>query len=188
MKKRLFIAIDFPLKIKKQIDGVVGELGKKYPQIRWEKEANLHLTLKFLGWTETEEKVIAGMERTTGRIKPFYIQLTNLGYFLKESLIVWLGVKSQGELLKLAENLDREMAEIGFRRERREFSPHITLGRKREAKPIARWRQIATEIQNLKIPQFENFEVKQIVLKEGHLTFSGSTYISVKTQDLPRYR
>lgn len=195
------MAIDFPPHIKKQIGQALEELRKKYPEIRWEGEENLHLTLKFLGWVEDKlkmknenikmtmknskiEKIIIGMKNAAEGIGPFCLRLTEAGYFLKESLIVWLGVESQEGLFKLVENLEKEMEKIGFPKERRPFAGHITLGRKRHAHPVARWRQIAQELQNRRIHQFDQLQVKKIVLMESRLSSGGSTYIPLAVQDL----
>ena len=184
MKKRLFVAIDFPIDVKKQISQMAGELKKKYPQIRWERGENIHLTLKFLGWTEKEKQVEKGMENAVLGIKPFWFQLTKMGYFLNQSLIVWLGVESQEGLFKMAENLEEEMAKIGFPCEKREFNPHVTLGRRRQVQPISHWRQVALELQNFKTPQFKKFKVERVSLMESHLAPSGSIYTILKFQDL----
>lgn len=201
MKKRVFVAIEFPLSVKKQIGELVGELRKNYPQIRWEKEENLHLTLKFLGWVEIQLKIkseklkmteqneklgeiLKGMERATEGIRPFWFQPTTIGYFLRESLIIWLGAEVQEGLLKLVENLEKEMVKIGFPKEKRPFTPHITLGRLHHARPASQWRQVAQNLKNFKTPQFEKFKVKQIILMESQPTPSGSIYTPLQIQSL----
>lgn len=201
MKKRLFLAIDFPPHIKKQIGQALEELRKKYPEIRWEMEESLHITLKFLGWVETEmanskwqiangqsklDKITAGMEKAVGGIKPFWLRPTKVGHFLRESLIVWLGIESQEGLFKLVENLEREMEKIGFPKERRPFAGHITLGRKRHVYPAVWWRQIASQLQRFQAPQFDKFRIDEVVLMESHLSSVGSTYVPLAVQDLPR--
>lgn len=193
MKKRLFVTIDFPPKIKKQIGEVVERLKGKNPQIRWEREENLHLTLKFLGWVQTGmsndqsklNQIIRGMGRAVEGIKPFWFQPTIVGFFLRESLIVWLGVEVQEGLFKLVENLEEEMEKIGFPREKRPFSGHITLGRKRHAVPIGQWRPLAQELENFPALQFEKLKIEKIVLMESRLSPAGSTYIPLAAADLP---
>lgn len=195
MKKRLFIAIDFPPEVKKQIGQLINKLKKKYPEIRWEKEENLHLTLKFLGWVpfdfaqgEKLGEILKGMERAVVGIKPFWFKPTKIGYFLRESLIVWLGLESQEGLLKLVDNLEREMERIGFPREKRPFASHVTLGRKRHAHPVFQWHQIAQDLENFPTPQFDPAEsgmkVEKIVLMESHLSPAGSTYVPLAVQGL----
>lgn len=204
MKKRLFIAIDFPPKIKRQIGQMMEELRARYPEIRWEREGNLHLTLKFLGWVDFNiknknekmkpfdsaqgkklEEILKGMENAVEGIKPFWFQPTIVGFFLRESLIVWLGMEVQEGLFKLVENLEEEMAKIGFSCEKRPFSGHITLGRKRHAVPIGQWRPLAQELENFPALQFEKLKIEKIVLMESRLSPAGSTYIPLAAADLP---
>lgn len=72
---RLFIAINFPSSVKKQIGHLFGELVKKYPEIRWEKQENFHLTLKFLGWTGTKiQEISRGVERSVDGVKPLKLR------------------------------------------------------------------------------------------------------------------
>lgn len=185
VKKRVFVAIDFPWRLKDQIGEGLGKLSKQYPEIRWEKKENLHLTLKFLGWTEAVEEIGEGMEKAVRGIKPFWFCPAKPGYFLKESLIVWLGAESQEGLWKLVDNLEEEMAKIGFSKEKRPFTPHITLGRLRHAHPAVKWRKMAEELGHFPASPFEKFKVEQIVLMESHLSPGGSSYVILKTQGLP---
>lgn len=197
------MAIDFPLHVKKQIGQAVEELRKKYPEIRWEREENLHLTLKFLGWVDVNiktknekrkttvkseklEEILKGMGRAVEEIKPFWLRPTKVGHFLRESLIVWLGIESQEGLFKLVENLEKEMEKIGFPKERRPFAGHITLGRKRHVYPAVWWRQIASQLQRFQAPQFDKFRIDEVVLMESHLSSVGSTYVPFAVQGLPR--
>lgn len=182
MKTRLFIAIDFPKETKKEIAGLIDKLKRQYPKIRWEKEENLHLTLKFLGATDEKKikEVVEGIKKATLGIKPFWFQLEKLGFFLRQSLIVWLGAKSQEGLFKITQNLENEMARLGFPKERREFSPHITIGRAKRVFPRKKWQKVAQEIRNFPTPPFSKFKVKEITLMKSQLTPKGSIYSVVK--------
>jgi len=193
MKTRLFIAIDFPEKTKKEIAGLVNKFKSQCPQIRWEKTENIHLTLKFLGWTEIKLKmkneklktqiknskikeIVEGIEKTTIGIKPFWFQPEELGYFLSQNLIVWIGVETQKELFEMVKNLENEMKKLGFPKEKRAFFPHITIGRARRISPRKKWRKIAEEIKNFPTPSFSKFEVSEIILMKSQLTPRGSIY------------
>ncbi|MBL7159764.1 RNA 2',3'-cyclic phosphodiesterase [Candidatus Microgenomates bacterium] len=178
MKTRLFIAIDFPKKTKKEIANLVDKLKSQYPQIRWEKRENIHLTLKFLNWAEERKvkKILEGIKRGAGGIKPFGFKLEKLGYFLSQSLIVWLGVEAQSELFQIVKNLEKEMKKLAFPKEKRVFSPHITIGWARRVSPRRKWLKIAEEIKNFPTPSFSKFQVKEIILMKSQLTQKGSIY------------
>lgn len=180
---RLFVAIDFPKEVKSQFADLVDLLVEEGYPLAFEKEENFHLTLKFLGWCQ--EKKIAEIEETIKKatigVKPFWFKPSKIGYFLKESLILWVGAEAQEGLNKLVSQLEDELAKIGFAKEKRPFSAHITLGRKRRAAPFKKWQRIAEEAKNKFHPKFSGFQVKQIVLMESTLTPDGSIYSILST-------
>lgn len=75
------------------------------------------------------QKIIKGIEKASTGIKSFWFQPKRLSCFLRQSLIVWLGARSQEELFQIVKNLKRKMLKLDFPKERREFLPHITIGR-----------------------------------------------------------
>lgn len=197
---RLFVGIDFPEEVKNKIYQLVAKLQKKYPEIKWEKRENLHLTLKFLGniklKTKSEkvktttknlklEEIIGGTERSVKGIKPFEMRIGEIGYFLRNSLIIWLGmIEKSGGLERLVKKLDREMGKLGFKREKRAFHPHVTLGRKRKAVPLGKWRKIAKDITIERYDDIGGFKVEKIILFESRLSREGATYKVVKEVNL----
>lgn len=180
---RLFVAIDFPGKIKRELGELVDLLTEEGYPLVFEKEENFHLTLKFLGWCEEKkiEEISGVIKKATSGIKPFWFKPTKIGYFLKESLILWVGVEAQESLFKLVSHLEEELAKIGFAKEKREFTSHITLARKRRVAPLGKWRRMAEEIKEKYQPQFEKFKVEEIVLMESTLTPRGSIYTLLST-------
>ena len=76
--------------------------------------------------------VIRAIESACGRIEPFDLVFEEIGAFpnAEHPRTLWVGV-SEGveESTDLAEAIDAELAEIGFPRESRRFTPHLTIGR-----------------------------------------------------------
>ena len=60
---RTFIAIEIPRVVQKQVSQVEEQLRHPQTEVRWVKEENIHLTLKFLGDIEEEtiEKLAEGV-------------------------------------------------------------------------------------------------------------------------------
>lgn len=214
---RLFVAIDFPKQIKSQLADLVDQIQEDGYPLVFEKEANFHLTLKFLGWTgegprtknqepktarptSKLEEINKAIQKATSGVKPFWFRLAQIGYFLRESLVLWLGVEEpafvktstsakatvdksagkQEELVKLVNNLENEFVKIGFAKEKRTFSSHVTFGKRRQAAPLGKWRSMAEEIKNKFHPQISSFQVKSIVLMQSTLTPQGSIYTPIK--------
>jgi len=138
---------------------------------------NIHITLKFLGDTDEEkideiEKII---KKSVEGIKPFNIQLKSTGVFPNEKYIkiVWLGIQNSEKIAKIASKIDKGLSEIGFSREKREFSPHLTIARVKSAKNKDKILKI---IENDKEFEFADIIVESIKLKKSDLTQKGPIY------------
>jgi len=99
--------------------------------------ANLHLTLKFLGAVpEARIDSVAGAlsEASLGAC-PFEARIRGLGAFPSAGRprVIWAGVtEGAREMIELARCVDVALAALGFPRDERPFSPHVTLGRVRQ--------------------------------------------------------
>ena len=101
-------------------------------------QKNLHLTLKFLG--STPEELLTEVNRKLSSIAKLHDRFTSrifgAGVFpdIKQPRVIWLGIKDAEDMIKLQKDADESMAELGFKKEDREFSPHLTIGRARSPK------------------------------------------------------
>lgn len=182
---RLFIAVDFPEKVRDEILNSTKSLRKQFPEVAWTKKENIHLTIKFLGninsklkddkENELLEKIKQGIEKSSVGIEPFELVFEKLGFFDREQLIIWLGAKANPQLSLLIERLDKEMEKLGFAKERRLFTPHITIGRGKhlEQKVLQRIEQVMNTEQFV-LP--EAFTVSAIHLMNSTLTSKGPIY------------
>src|SRR5712692_3816572 len=95
---RLFIAIQLPDAMREEIAQWMKFLAQAIPdpqhRLRWVKEDQLHLTLKFLG--ETSESQIppigAALKAAAARHACFSFNLAKVGHF--GGRVVWLGAES----------------------------------------------------------------------------------------------
>ncbi|MCX6748078.1 MAG: RNA 2',3'-cyclic phosphodiesterase [Candidatus Pacearchaeota archaeon] len=120
---RLFIAIDIPKKIKKEI----AKTQDKLPEFEGKKTEieNLHLTLKFLG--EVDEKLVEKIKSKLQEVKfkKFEAEISELGVFRENFIkIVWLKIDN---CLELQKEIDEKL-KILFPREER-FMGHLTIAR-----------------------------------------------------------
>lgn len=91
---------------------------------------NFHITLAFLGAVD-EQRVPALMD-TAGELDlpAGTLELDRLGAFPRAG-VVWLGSSSPpGELLAFQAELAARLETLGFTRDSRPWSPHVTLYRK----------------------------------------------------------
>jgi RNA 2',3'-cyclic 3'-phosphodiesterase len=131
---RAFIAIELPEVIQKKLDGTIGELiSLKAVPIRWVKAKNIHLTIKFLGDSTTEQlhKIESLLGIIATQYRPFFLEVSGFGAFpnFHRARVVWVGIKAPPQLAILAREIDQTASQIGFPLENRPFSPHLTLGR-----------------------------------------------------------
>ena len=130
---RVFVAIEFDNEFKKVLKNIQKQIKEYTINGRWTYSDNLHLTLKFLG--EVKDKDIENIKNAIDRacidIECFNISINKLDFFANNSnlQVVWLGMKFCRELFCLHNLLEAELSMLGFDKELRKFSPHITIGR-----------------------------------------------------------
>ena len=97
---------------------------------------NLHITLAFLGpLTEADLAKVVQVPPIPSR--EFTIELDKLGYWPR-SRVLWLGASQvPAELVQLERGLWDALVVVGFQRERRPYSPHVTLARKAKSAEMA---------------------------------------------------
>jgi 2'-5' RNA ligase len=180
---RVFIAVFPPPELREEVLARARRLSLR-GRVRWSRPENIHLTLKFLG--EVREEVLTGLcaalEEVCERHAAFDAGLAGLGAFpsARRTQILWAGIGvGSDELRSLATDLDDAMAPLGFEREKRPYTPHLTLGR-------ARGRPASFE------PPPEEylgeFRVRRVELMESTLTPEGAVYRTVRAFALKEKR
>lgn len=130
---RSFIAIELPEKVKKALAEFQQELKNDSPDVRWTRPENIHLTLKFLGNIEEDKAdIIAEKIRETCKGRSgFKLSISGTGVFPnnRSPRVLWAGIELNDEIKALQAGIEETMASLGFEKEKRRFSPHLTLGR-----------------------------------------------------------
>lgn len=108
-------------------------------RVRWIPGENLHVTVWFLGEVadQTAETVCRAMSAPLA-VPPFTLRLEGAGAFPPsgEPRALWLGLTSgRDSLLAVHDRLKSRLGALGFEPEKRPFSPHLTIGRVKEARP-----------------------------------------------------
>lgn len=93
------------------------------------RDANLHMTLVFLGATDADRRGVYEQALTDLTVPSLALRLDRYGYWPR-SRILWLGLsQTPPELYELVADLHRRLRGCGFRPERRAFQAHVTLAR-----------------------------------------------------------
>lgn len=175
-QKRFFIAIDLPKKQKATLGGIITFLEKEYPSLRYEKMEKLHLTLKFLGWTNIPpDKISQALHQTVLRLTPFSLKFIALDFFFSSNFILFADLEKNKLLFNLVSKIEKELKKLGFPKEKRPFKSHISLARGKN-KPRSYWKELSNKIMQKQIQLPENFLVSEIVLMESLLSSKGSVY------------
>ncbi len=92
---RLFIAIQFPDRLKKALAYLQQDMRDCGMKGNYTKEENFHLTLAFIGEHKDPESVMQALENVS--YEPFSIELEGFGSY---GDLYWAGIKESEELKK----------------------------------------------------------------------------------------
>lgn len=182
-KQRVFVAINLPEDIKKKLAGYK----ERWPElpIRWTKQDNIHITLAFLGYIADEEliNICKDVKETASKHSSFSVNLFKICYGPlrfrsgQAPRMVWAMGEKSGEFASLKEDLDKSLAIS----EKRQFSPHITLGRIRKWE----WQRIDPEERSEVDEEIDlSFSVDSIELMESVLKKGGPEYTVIESAPL----
>lgn len=178
-KFRGFIAIDiksFPKLIKFEQD-----IKNTGANVKLVEPENIHLTLKFLG--DTDELLIDRIGEiiidSVKEIESFEIQLKGAGVFPNERYIkvIWIGIEKGENIAKIAGNIDEKISVLGFQKEKRKFSAHLTIAR---VKNVKNKEKLIQTIEKYRDIEFANIKINSIKLKKSDLTPKGPIYTTLK--------
>lgn len=166
---RLFVAIDPPGDIKTVLLATMGGIAG----VRWQTEAQLHLTLRFIGEVDRHQAndIVAALR--TLHHPPFDIAVSGAGTFDTRGQIhtLWAGLTPKHALTALYGKVNRLLREVGIPADPRAYTPHITLARlNRSTGPLDEFLQRHAGLTTAP------FRVTEIKLYESQLTAEGANY------------
>lgn len=135
---RLFIAVPISDKVRSVIHSIQEYL-KGFitdERISWTNTMNIHLTMKFLGETSVSAvgRISKNIEKSVIGLPIFNLDIKNTGVFPSENRprVLWIGCREGNEHLSIMnKKIDSGLTRLGFKKERKKFIPHLTLGRVR---------------------------------------------------------
>ena len=182
---RLFVAIELSDRIRSKLKKLQGVLGRTCDGIRWIPPGNLHITVKFIGEVKDPKivEITEAVARAATQANPFTMRVSGCGCFPKAGpvRIAWVGLEDPtGALLRCVEALECEMETLGYPRERRPFSAHVTIGRARADRSDGMVRSIIDEAGLEPVEQ----KVSSLSLMTSTLSPQGPTYVRVSSAKL----
>jgi RNA 2',3'-cyclic 3'-phosphodiesterase len=179
---RAFIAVEVDSEVLQRIFAVTDDLNRAIPDIRWTPQANCHLTLKFLG--NIEEKQIdpigQALEDEVSLFPRCTINAKGLGVFpdAKRPRVLWVGIEGK-PLAALAKSVEIALGALGFEKEQRGFSPHLTIGRWRQGN--RRRSELEHALEHWQAYDFGRSSVDEVKLLQSVLKPGGAEYRPLKS-------
>ena len=178
---RLFLAINLPAEVRREIDAATTPLRECAPELTWVSEPRLHLTLKFFGEQPAErlDEIRDAIAAVAGRHRELVMTLGGIGAFpnFRRARVVWMGVTHEPRLELLHHDVEVACERLGFEVEGRPFRPHLTLARVRNALPEDRLREMVRVAK--RTAYRSDFVVRSIDLMDSVLGASGPTYTTL---------
>ncbi|NYZ80134.1 RNA 2',3'-cyclic phosphodiesterase [Candidatus Micrarchaeota archaeon] len=173
---RVFIGIKIPAN--ERLARTIGDF-KKFKELKTVEPEKLHVTLKFLGEISDEQtRAVSEFLETLKGFGPFDVNVKGVGVFPdeREPRVIWVGIESS-ELIALNKRVEDGLEKIGFSRERRAFSPHITLARAK-SRVGGGLKGILTD------DEFFTFNATNVLLVKSEASANGHVYSDLKTVKL----
>jgi 2'-5' RNA ligase len=183
MKHRVFIAVNLPEKIKKDISSYY----RKWPDlpVRWTKFENFHITLEFLGYISPEEigELVKIVEEVSAEHPSFTVKLNRICYGPPDKMpprMIWAEGEESKEMGALKTDLQQSLSSSSFGTGLGEkvFRPHVTMGR------IRAWdfRKIEPEERPEVSEDINfNFNVDSVEIMESKLKRGGPEYFVLES-------
>lgn len=174
---RCFVAVDLEGSgIIEKVKAFQEALARTGNPMKLVEPENLHFTLKFLG--EVPLSRIESVKKALSSIsfKPFKLEVRGVGYFPGGGRVnvIWVGVgRGYEELRNVYEEVETKLSSVGFARDPRGFTAHLTVSRVKSVYDRARLLKLIDEWRD---HVFGEYHVDKVRLKRSILTPRGPIY------------
>jgi RNA 2',3'-cyclic 3'-phosphodiesterase len=188
---RTFIALELPATIRTGFGMIMEELTSAgLRSVHWVKPGNIHLTLKFLGDTPNNcvEPISNALRKLAGQYSSISAGVSGMGVFpnLNRPRVIWIGVQSAPDLNRLQISIENELSALGFEREQRAYSPHLTIGRLSDPVSPEQAAILGRYIRDKKDMDKTDVDLNKLCLIRSDLTHFGPVYTSLSVSMLGR--
>lgn len=179
---RAFIAIDLPPSVQESLDKQTTRLRQTLGDdlVRWVPAQNMHLTLKFLGSLPLAhlDFIKRMLTQSADSTPQFNLQIGGLGSFpnSKRPRVLWAGIHAPAGLPTLQKTIEDGATRLGYNKEERPFSPHLTLGRVRQGLSAQVLHKVSTTFSAFQLGKIGIARVDSVYLYQSDLNSEGSVY------------
>lgn len=175
---RLFLAVELPEKVKKELDEQLFDIKKQYPDFAWVTPENFHITVHFFGEMYDAAVLKKKIKDLLFDQEEFHLYSTNIDVFAHQKLLMYLNFRREKKLENLAEKIKDNF--IGPYNDQK-YVPHLTIGRGRRS---SKQQYFALQKRVEKIFIDIAFKVSKVVLFESILTGKKPVYKKVASFSL----
>ena len=179
---RAFIAIELPQSLQNTIEKQTVRLRQTLGDdlVRWVPTQNMHLTLKFIGNIANShlDFIKQLLIRTADSHSQFDLQIGGIGSFpnSKRPRILWAGIHAPAELTSLQRSIESGPSRLGYEKDERPFSPHLTIGRVHQNIDTTNLQKIRNTLDSIQVGNIGSARIDSIHLYKSELQASGSIY------------
>jgi len=175
---RTFIGVDLGKPIRDRAVALQENLARAGTEVKWVEPENLHVTLLFLGEVDDREvpRVCQIVADETRKQPAFPISVETAGCFPnpRRPHVLWVGIGEGSQpLCALHDALEIPLQELGYRREDRRYTPHVTLGRVKSNRPTE---QLAAALAKHAGWKGGEITVRELLVMSSELTPKGPLY------------
>jgi len=202
-KRRVFIAINLPEKIKKRLveyrercdilftsqnllvrQSFSNGGGGGWP-VRWTKKDSLHLTLVFIGYASNEQvlEICRIVREVAGKTESFMLRFKKIipGPIGKPPRMVWVEGEKSEELIDLKGQIEEALLNVDSGlscKDYKPFTPHMTLARVNQTN-----KSLPENFDWASIEESFNFQVpvQSIEIMESDLRSDGAEYVVLES-------
>lgn len=183
---RLFVAVDPAAEVRERIARELPRLRALAPRARWVDAAGLHVTLAFLG--DVDEGAVPALADAIAAVAkrhaPMDLRFVGGGIFgsARRGRVLWAGVDGALDALgAMHGDLGAALETLGFPREERALSVHLTLARARDPRGDPALAGCAEALAGVELGATR---VEGVVLYRSELGGGGSRYTALATASL----
>ncbi len=174
---RLFIALTIDHDIMQKFSAIITDFKSHGGKVKWVDAKNMHITLKFLGNTDPNmvESIKTELNKSVANFQAIESEFSSLGGFpnLRKPKVIWTDLeKNKDVVIKLAQAIEHACVAVGFEKNSKPFTPHLTLGR------VKSYDDLSGLTEYLASYQFENLPINfnSVKLIQSTLTQEGPIY------------
>jgi len=182
---RAFIAVELPEGLKTELTGLKSLLKKTSPPVvKWVDPNSIHITLKFFGEISEDsiDELMLALEESAQGVPLFKLEVSDVGAFpdLRRAQVVWVGVKGEvDKIAQLQQRIESNTEQLGFPRESRVFTPHLTIGRVRNEASLTERERLGKILTETKFTALTNIETAAVNLMKSQLMPTGAIYTCI---------